>query len=82
MKCFVIKYHGPSGNVQVAEFDEFEKATRTRHEWEQMVTDPDTEIVTIISDSLDSVRRSHRRYFLNELVAEEHLAEPQGQVSA
>lgn len=68
MKTFVIKYRRPSGDVEYTEFDTFSEAMELRHFLEQENSDPDVEIVSLSADSLDTIKRTHRRYFLNEIL--------------
>lgn len=66
MTGFVITYHRRTGDVDVTSFPEpdgHRKAMRERLRREAEGLDPDVEIVSLISDSLETVKQTHRRYF-------------------
>ncbi|MGP5584939.1 hypothetical protein [Corynebacterium casei] len=69
MKTFVIRYRRTTGEVECTEFDDFADALKLRHKLEYENSDPDIEIVSLTSESLAMVKRTHRRYFLNEILA-------------
>lgn len=54
----VTKFEGPDGHLQ---------ALRRRIELEATRTDPNLEIASLTSDSLESVRHTHSRYFEGDL---------------
>lgn len=70
MSSFVIEYNRRTGKVRVTEFGagENRQAVRLRLELERERTSKDVEVVSLVSDSIDSVRRTHSRYFERELV--------------
>lgn len=45
------------------EYDDGQRAIRHRFEWERYFTGLDVEIVVLGADSLDTVKRTHSRYF-------------------
>lgn len=66
MTAFVISYHRRSGAVDIAEFpgpEGHRAAMRERFRREAERADPDLEIVSLVSDSLETVQQTHRRYF-------------------
>lgn len=69
MKTFVIQYHRVDGSVTHKEFSDFAEALKLRHRLENENEDPNVEIVTLTSDSLEMLKQTHRRYFLNEIFA-------------
>ncbi|WP_298862224.1 hypothetical protein [uncultured Microbacterium sp.] len=69
MPGFVIEYHRPTGAHRVHEFPGAEghlDAMRYRLQLEAERTDPDVEIVSLNSSSLDVLKKTHSRYFLVE----------------
>jgi hypothetical protein len=63
---FLIEFNRRTSARRVREFDgEFgpQEALRARIQREVDRDDPDLEIVSINADSLDTVRRTHSRYF-------------------
>lgn len=66
MKTFVIRYRRSNGEVEITEFTDFSEALKLRHKLESENSDPDVEIVSLTSESLEMVKQTHRRYFLNE----------------
>ena len=69
MPGYVIEFNRRSGAANVTEFpgaDGHRDALRLRLELEKARRDPDMEIVSLVSDSLDTVRRTHSRYFVEE----------------
>lgn len=69
MKTFVIRYRRTTGEVECTEFVDFAEALRLRHQLEDENSDPDVEIVSLTSESLDMLKQTHRRYFLNDILA-------------
>jgi len=69
MKTFVISYRRTTGAVEYTEFADFAEAFKLRHRLESENSDPDVEIVALTSKSLDMIKQTHRRYFLNEISA-------------
>ena len=69
MKNCVIRYRRTTGEVECTEFVDFAEALRLRHQLEDENSDPDVEIVSLTSESLAMLKQTHRRYFLNEILA-------------
>lgn len=66
MPGYVVEYNRKSRDWKVTEFpgpDGHRAAMRRRIELEESRQDPDIEIVSLNSDSLDTVRKTHARYF-------------------
>lgn len=66
MPGFVIEYNRASGTRRVTSFPGAEghrQALRKRLLLERERTDFDVEIVSLVSDSLDTVQETHSRYF-------------------
>jgi hypothetical protein len=66
MSGFVIQYHRPSRRWKVTEFPGREgvsNAVRFRIALEDARDDRDWEIASLNSDSLDTIKRTHSRYF-------------------
>ena len=71
MSGFVIQYNRRTGASEVTSFTEpggHREALQLRLRLEAERQDDDIEIVSIVSDSLDTVRRTHSRYFLREQI--------------
>jgi hypothetical protein len=72
MPGFVVEYNRKSRDWKVTSFpgpDGHRAAMRHRIELEQARVDADMEIVSLNSDSFETVRKTHARYFEgNELV--------------
>ncbi|WP_075725520.1 hypothetical protein [Corynebacterium aquilae] len=66
MPSFLITYNRRSGVVSVREFADPIEAAVERVNRALESTDTDTEIVTVSSASLESVKQSHSRYFMRE----------------
>ena len=62
MKSFLIFYNRLSGKVDVQEFAVPSEAIQARMAYE-IHCKPDEEVVVLRSNSLDSVKRTHSRYF-------------------
>jgi hypothetical protein len=62
MKSFLIIYNRLSGKVDVQEFAVPSEAIQARMAYE-IHCKPDEEVVVLRSNSLDSVKRTHSRYF-------------------
>ena len=69
MPAFLIKYHRPTGALNVTEFESLTAATLARHDLDQINDDPDVGLVAIGAESLESVRHTHARYFFREKTA-------------
>jgi len=66
MPGFVIEYHRPSGDRRVHVFpgdSGHQEALQRRLELESARTDPDWEIASLNSDSLENLQKTHARYF-------------------
>lgn len=66
MTAFVIEYNRKTADRTVTQFRGAEgrrAAMRRRLELEKARTDSDVEIVSLVSDSIESLRRTHSRYF-------------------
>lgn len=65
MSSFVVQYNRRTGEVEITEFAEGRHRDAMRHRLalEQERTNRDVEIVSLVSDSIDDVRRTHSRYF-------------------
>ena len=71
MAGFVIQYNRRTGKSRVTTFAEnggHRAALKHRLQLESERVDGDVEIVSVVSDSLDTVRRTHSRYFREEPV--------------
>lgn len=66
MPGYVIEYHRPSGDRRVYEFPGetgHQEALQFRLRLEDERVDEDWEIASLNSDSLDTVKKTHARYF-------------------
>lgn len=73
MPGFVIEYNRSSGERQVTEFPGSEghrEALRFRLKLEQERSSDEWEIVSLNSDSLETVHRTHSRYFSGRELAQ------------
>lgn len=71
MAGFLIQYNRRTRASYITEYleaDGHRQAMRRRLELEREPRDADVEIVALASDSLETVRRTHSRYFAGELV--------------
>lgn len=71
MYSFLIKFHRRSGALDIETFEGREgarKAIVRRLELEQLRDDRDLEIVAINAPSLESVKKTHARYFNSGLM--------------
>jgi len=67
MPGFVIEYHRPSGDRRVYNFPGVtghRDALRYRLELEDQRVDEDWEIASLNSDSLETLKKTHARYFV------------------
>ena len=66
MRSYVFVYNRLTGDLRTEEFDAGlqRQAFERRLELEQTVA-PDTEVVVFHADSLDEIRKTHRRYFMS-----------------
>ncbi|WP_368266257.1 hypothetical protein [Corynebacterium ulcerans] len=63
MSSFLIKYQRRSGVLDIQTFDSFVEATKMRLKLDKENHDPDLEIVAVLGESEEHVRKSHSRYF-------------------
>lgn len=63
MRGFLIKYHRPTGDLVMAEYESLREATLRRLALDKTNDDPDLEIVAVASESEAHLRQSHSRYF-------------------
>ncbi len=63
MAAFVIEFNRRTRERRVREFNDHADAMRYRLRLESERVDGDVEIATLISKSLDSLQRTHSRYF-------------------
>ena len=63
MSSFLIKYHRPTGALEILKFDSLREATLRRLELDKTNNDPNVEIVAVASESEAHLRQSHSRYF-------------------
>lgn len=69
MTGFLIEYHRPSGDWSLRSFDGedgLRRAMNERFRLEEVRVSHDFEVVVITADSLESLRRTHSRYFNGE----------------
>lgn len=65
MKHFLLEYHRPSTQLRsLIEYTDGDAAMRKRFALEQS-TDSDTEVVVLTAPTLDTIQRTHSRYFGN-----------------
>jgi hypothetical protein len=68
MSSFVVRYDRRSGLSEVWEYtgpDAHRRAFAERLRLESESQDSEVEIVSLVSDSLESIKRTHSRYFAN-----------------
>lgn len=79
VKHFLLEYHRPSRELRsLIEYSDGDAAMRKRFAREQS-TDSDTEVVVLTAQSLDTIQRTHSRYFGNvrtELQAGDGTTQP------
>lgn len=63
MRAFLIKYHRPTGDFELSEYESLREATLRRLALDKTSDDPDVEIVAVASESEAHLRQSHSRYF-------------------
>ncbi|APQ42466.1 hypothetical protein [Pasteurella phage PMP-GADVASU-IND] len=63
VSSFLIKYQRRSGHLVLEKFESLLEATKKRLELDKENKDPDLEIVAVASQSEESLRQSHSRYF-------------------
>lgn len=69
MPGFVIEFNRHTGDRRVTGFASGREAMEHRLELEAQRTDKGVEIVALISDSIETLRRTHSRYFTGEELA-------------
>lgn len=70
MKSFVISYRRTTWEIDCTEFDDFVTALKLCPRLECESIDPDEEIESLTSESLEVIKQMHRRYSLNEILAD------------
>ena len=63
MKSFVIEYHRKTGELRIREFQDSDLAISDRINKYRNRESSDVEVVSIQADSLETLRRTHSRYF-------------------
>lgn len=69
MPAFVIEYNRRTGEHKVTPFmerDGHRSAFQERLRLERSRVDADVEIVSLIGDSLDTIKQTHSRYFMTD----------------
>lgn len=66
MRGFVIEFHRKTGARRVTEFDSIREALALRFERERLRESEDIEVVALGSKSIESLMRTHSRYFTGE----------------
>jgi len=71
VSSFVIEFNRRTGALNLEEFGpgDSRAAIERRLELESQHNDQDVEIVCLMSDSLETIRRTHRRYFRRDTMA-------------
>lgn len=69
MPGFVIEFNRHTGERRVMEFASSREAMERRLQLEAERANSDVEIVALISDSLQTLQRTHSRYFIGEELA-------------
>lgn len=69
MPGFLIEFNRHTGERRVTEFPAAREAMERRLELEAIRTDAGVEIVALISDSIETLRQTHSRYFTGEELA-------------
>lgn len=67
MADFIITYNRSSGESVIVQFSDQALALKERLRREAAIDDPDVEIALISSPSLESLRKSHSRYFMGSV---------------
>lgn len=67
MKNFFITYRRKSGESRITQFHDSVQTSRERLRLEAEISDPDIEIAHISARSLESLKKSHSRYFMGKL---------------
>lgn len=66
MTSFLIEYNRITGSVSVSDYDNRSDAIRERLKRSREIRDENIEIVSVNTDSRETLRRSHARYFHRE----------------
>lgn len=67
MLNFIITYKRKSGESRIAQFHDSIRAIRERLRLEAEISDPGIEIAHISAPSLESLKKSHSRYFMGKV---------------
>lgn len=70
VQAFVIEFNRRTRTRRVRELDDARAAIQYRLQREGERSDPDVEIVALTSTSLESLQRTHSRYFTGEDIGE------------
>lgn len=65
MPGFLIKYNRRTGNVAYKQFPDLRSATKARLRFDRDRSDKNIEIVSVTGSSIDEIKSTHSRYFLN-----------------
>lgn len=70
MRAYLLEYRRSAGELlSVEEFPNLIEATHERLRREDLRTDEDIEVAAIMSANLESLKRSHSRYFMGKIPA-------------
>lgn len=64
MTSFIIEYHRSSGRVSVTDYPTKRAAVEARLRRNREGVDRNVEIVSVTTESLETLKHSHSRYFL------------------
>lgn len=67
MENFIIIYSRKSGESRITQFHDSTQTIRERLRLEAEISDPDIEIAHISAPSLESLKKSHSRYFMGKI---------------
>ena len=67
MTDFIITYRRSSGESVIEQFSDSAQALKERLRREAAINDPDVEIAHISAPSLESLKKSHSRYFMGSV---------------
>ncbi|GAA1471897.1 hypothetical protein CFELI_10440 [Corynebacterium felinum] len=67
MRGYLIEYNPRTGAVSIETFNSLREATLERLKRERCNENQDVELVTVASHSEEDLKRSHSRYFMNEM---------------
>lgn len=67
MADFIIMYRRSSGESVIKQFSDSPQALKERLRREAAIDDPNVEIAQISAPSLESLRKSHSRYFMGSV---------------